>query len=141
MKIENFKFHENGLKRFFGPLEARIMEFLWNKSGEAAIKEVVRTLERDQDKPLSFNTVMTVMNRLVDKGILQRRIESRSSLYRPVMTRDEFMDRQSRELSRDLVEEFGPLAVHHMVDALEKADPELLKTLEQKLMDKKKEPS
>lgn len=137
MKMQNFKYKGSGLNRFFGPLEAKIMEILWTNSLEMTIKDVQQKL--DQAKIINFNTVMTVMNRLVDKGILQKKSVVRSFKYKPVVTRDEFMETQSKELTFDLIEEFGSLAVTHMVDALDKVDPELLDQLEQKIKEIKKD--
>lgn len=136
MKRLNFKAGETGLNRFFGPLEAKIMDILWSTS-DRSIKEVQTALEGDRD--FNFNTVMTVMNRLVEKGILSKSIRGRTSLYRPVLSREEFMDEQSKGLSHELVDEFGPLAVNHMIDALEVADPKLIERLEQKIKQWKKE--
>ncbi|KRF38638.1 BlaI/MecI/CopY family transcriptional regulator [Paenibacillus sp. Soil787] len=137
MKMQNFKYKGSGLNRFFGPLEAKIMEILWTNSLEMTIKDVQQKL--DQAKIINFNTVMTVMNRLVDKGILQKKSVVRSFKYKPVVSRDEFMEAQSKELTFDLIEEFGSLAVTHMVDALDKVDPDLLDQLEQKIKDIKKD--
>ncbi|MGO4271060.1 BlaI/MecI/CopY family transcriptional regulator [Paenibacillus sp. TAF58] len=137
MKMQNFKYKGSGLNRFFGPLEAKIMEVLWTNSLEMTIKDVQQKL--DQAKIINFNTVMTVMNRLVDKGILQKKSVVRSFKYKPVVTRDEFMETQSKELTFDLIEEFGSLAVTHMVDALDKVDPDLLDQLEQKIKEIKKD--
>ncbi|WNQ10034.1 BlaI/MecI/CopY family transcriptional regulator [Paenibacillus aurantius] len=136
MKINSFKTNERGLNRFFGPLEARIMSILWN-GPEMSIKDVQRGLEHD--KSANFNTVMTVMNRLVDKGILSKRTAGRGALYRPVQTMDEFIENQSKELTQDLLEEFGLRAVNHMLDALEEADRDLLDKLERKIKELKKE--
>ncbi|AET57832.1 BlaI/MecI/CopY family transcriptional regulator [Paenibacillus sp. 28ISP30-2] len=136
MKRLNFKTGETGLNRFFGPLEAKIMDILWSTS-DRSIKEVQTALEGDRD--FNFNTVMTVMNRLVEKGILSKSIRGRTSLYRPVLSREEFRDEQSKELSHELVDEFGPLAVNHMIDALEVADPMLIERLEQKIKQWKKD--
>lgn len=136
MKRLNFKTGERGLNRFFGPLEARIMDILWAVP-DSSIKEVQTALEGDKD--VNFNTVMTVMNRLVDKDILGKQLRGRTSLYRPVLSREEFMEEQSKELSHDLVDEFGPLAVNHMIDALEEADPNLIERLEQKIKQWKKD--
>ncbi|MBP1964007.1 BlaI/MecI/CopY family transcriptional regulator [Paenibacillus aceris] len=138
MKMQNFKYEGSGLNRFFGPLEARIMEILWDKAQEMTIKDVQQKLDND-NKANNFNTVMTVMNRLVDKGILQKKTVARSSQYKPVVTREEFMEAQSKELTLDLIEEFGSLAVTHMVDALDKVDPGLLDQLEQKIKEMKKD--
>ncbi|MDO7906437.1 BlaI/MecI/CopY family transcriptional regulator [Paenibacillus sp. JX-17] len=135
MKIQNFKVGERGLNRFFGPLEARIMDDIWAHP-DRSIKEVQTALEHDKD--INFNTVMTVMNRLVEKGLLVKRLRGRTSIYRAVESREEFMHSQSKELSHELVEEFGTLAVNHMLDALEDADPDLIKRLEYKIEQWKK---
>ena len=130
MKIKKFKTNETGLNRFFGSLEAKIMEILWD-GPEMSIKDVKQKL--DQEKSTNFNTVMTVMNRLVDKGVLEKRMEKRTSLFQPLFSKEEFLRTQSRELTQDLMDEFGPLAVNHMLDALDEADPILIEKLEQKI--------
>lgn len=136
MKIQNFKYYEKGLNRFFGPLEAKIMQALWSHS-ELSIRDVQRKLGQERD--FNFNTVMTVMNRLLDKGVLTKRMEGRTSLFRPVHSQEDFMDIQSKEITHELMEDFGPLVVNHMIDALDEADPELLNMLEQKIQALKKE--
>ncbi|MDP9700016.1 BlaI/MecI/CopY family transcriptional regulator [Paenibacillus xylanexedens] len=136
MRILNFKVGERGLNRFFGPLEAKIMEVLWARPG-SSIREVQTALE--QDKDVNFNTVMTVMNRLVDKGLLGKTQKGRTSLYQPVQSREDFMNDQSKELSQELVDEFGTLAVNHMLDALDEADEGLIERLEMKIKQWKKD--
>ncbi len=135
MKIRKFKMNESGLNRFFGPLEAKIMDILWNDV-EMTIKDVQQVL--DQEKLTNFNTVMTVMNRLVEKGILQKRVEGRSSLYKPILSRTEFLHTQSKEMTNELMDEFGNVVVSHMLDALEDVDEDLVAKLEQKIQELKK---
>lgn len=135
MKIQSFKFNERGLNRFFGPLEAKIMDVLW--CGERSIKEVQHELEKD--KATNFNTVMTVMNRLVDKGILTKRLEGRTSIFRPVLSREEFVNTQSKEMTHELMDEFGSVVVSHMIEALDEADEDLVAQLEQKIKEWKKD--
>jgi len=134
--IRKFKMKESGLNRFFGPLEAKIMDILWNASKEMSIKDVQYVL--DQEKTTNFNTVMTVMNRLVEKGILQKRAEGRGLLYHPVQTRDAFLNEQSKEMTQELMDEFGNVVVSHMLDALEDVDEDLVAKLEQKIEELKK---
>ncbi|WP_342600064.1 BlaI/MecI/CopY family transcriptional regulator [Psychrobacillus sp. FSL H8-0483] len=136
MLIRKFKINESGLNRFFGPLEAKIMDILWNDV-EMTIKDVQQVL--DLEKVTNFNTVMTVMNRLVEKGILQKRVEGRSSLYKPVQSRAEFLSAQSKEMTNELMDEFGNVVVSHMLDALEDVDDDLVAKLEQKIKELKKD--
>nr|WP_281068945.1 BlaI/MecI/CopY family transcriptional regulator [Paenibacillus eucommiae] len=111
-------------------MEAKIMEILWAQPN-LSIKEVQVKLEKEKD--LNFNTVMTVMNRLLDKGLLTKIMAGRTSLYSTVESKERFLENQSKEISLNLVEDFGPLVVNHMLDALDEADPELLDKLEQKI--------
>lgn len=136
MKINHFKYDEIGLNRFFGSLEAKVMELLWNAE-ELSIKEVQQRLEKD--KPVNFNTVMTVMNRLVDKGLLQKRLHGRLSLYRPVQSKEAFIDEQSRKLTENLLDEFGGVVINHMLDAIKEVDESLIQRLEARLQQLKKD--
>lgn len=128
--------NESGLNRFFGPLEAKIMDILWNDV-EMTIKDVQQVL--DQEKLTNFNTVMTVMNRLVDKGILQKKTKGRSSLYKPVLSREDFLNTQSKEMTNELMDEFGNVVVSHMLNALEDVDDDLVAMLEEKIKELKKD--
>lgn len=135
MTIKNFRYDQVGLNRFFGPLEAKIMETLWN-GNEMSIKEVQQTIEKE--KAINFNTVMTVMNRLVEKSVLQKRHEGRTSYYKPIKTKEEFIDEQSKKLTENLLDEFGGVVVNHMLDTLHEVDQSLIEKLEQKLEQLKK---
>lgn len=138
LSIKRFKYNEEGLSRFFGPLEARIMELLWNiEQGEFSIKEVQQTL--DSEKNINFNTVMTVMNRLVDKGVLKKRASGRVSLFSPIQTKEEFLEEQSKKLTENLLDEFGGVVISHMIDSLTDVDETLLNKLEKKIQQLKKD--
>lgn len=130
MTVNNFRVDQEGLNRFFGPLESKIMDILWNRN-ESSIKEVQLILEKE--KPINFNTVMTVMNRLVEKNILTKRLEGRTSLFKPLTTKEDFINNQSKKLTENLLDEFGGLVVNHMLDSLKEVDDNLLQKLEQKL--------
>lgn len=136
MDIKNFKYGEVGLNRFFGSLEAKIMDILW-EAEELSIKEVQLRLEKE--KQINFNTVMTVMNRLLEKGILQKRLKGRLSLFRPVESKEMFIEQQSKRLTENLMDEFGGVVINHMIDALKDVDQSLLDKLEQKIQQLKKD--
>ncbi|MEK5641817.1 transcriptional regulator [Paenibacillus rhizosphaerae] len=137
MKMNKFNYQGRGLERFFGPLEAKVMDVIWSRLEAVTIKQVNAKIS--EDKPMSFNTIMTVMNRLVDKGILQKKLQGKSYVYSPVLTKEQFLEEQSKELSYDLVKEFGSRAVAHMIDAMEQVDPDLLDQLEKQIKQWKKD--
>ena len=130
MSIKKFRYDKEGLDRFFGPLEAKIMDILWTGT-EKSIKEVQELIEKE--RTINFNTVMTVMNRLVEKSLLEKRVIGRTSYYKPVKTRMEFIDEESKKISDNLLNEFGAIVVNHMIDSLESVDQNLLDKLEKKI--------
>lgn len=139
MRINRINVNDEGLNRFFGPLEARIMELLWS-SGELSIREVQSVLSREE--PISVNAVMTVMNRLLKKGHLVKAADragrDRGATFKPVLGKEQFLDEQMRAVSQGLVQEYGDLIVTHMIDALDGADPGIVAKLEQKINEMKR---
>ena len=69
-----------------GELETAVMAVLW-QSEQCDVNEVLERLE--WDKPLAYTTIMTVMNRLVDKQFLERTRSGRKYLYTAVVKRKE----------------------------------------------------
>lgn len=138
MIINKFNLNEEGLKQFFGPLEARIMDILWSSEG-ITIRDVQTIL--NHESPISFNAVMTVMNRLMDKGHLKKltsgKGRNRITLFNTVQSKEQFLNKQTKALTHGLMEEFGGMVVSHMIDALEHADPELIARLERKIIEMK----
>src|SRR5689334_19239770 len=72
----------------FGDLEAAIMDVVWAADAPVRVREVADRL--NQDRPLAFNTVQTVMEILFRKGWLARSRDGRAYLYVAGRTRDEY---------------------------------------------------
>lgn len=124
--VNAYKLDRHGLARLFGELEAGIMETLW-ALGEGTVSAVSRHLGASQQ----YTTIQTVLNRLADKGILDRGARQGGAVvYRPVEPRQEFLERTSRQVVASLLADFGPAAMRGMVDAVGELDPEHLTSLE-----------
>jgi predicted transcriptional regulator len=65
----------------FGPLEASVMEAVWDADGPVSVREVVGALNQGRREPLAYTTVMTVMGRLAEKHRLTRRKAGRGYVY------------------------------------------------------------
>jgi predicted transcriptional regulator len=122
--VQAVKLDEHGLTRFFGELEARIMETIWSLD-EATVHDVCRHLGAD----CNYKTIMTVANRLVDKGALERRRRGRAFVYTPVAARERFLEDVSRRTIAGLVNDFGAAAIAGFLDALQEIDPQQLEAL------------
>lgn len=113
------------LERLLGPLGAEVVEA--NVAlGPATVRQVLERVNADRSRPLAYTTVMTVLSRLADKGILSRTAQGRGYVY-------EVASSDAAQIAvRSVVDEFGPAAVSHFVDAA-RADPKLMRRL-QRLM-------
>lgn len=76
-----------GLRQVMGGLEEEIMECVW-EGGPVSVREVHRCLFAKRD--IAYTTVMTVMSRLAEKGLLVRHREGRAFIYSASTTRDEY---------------------------------------------------
>ncbi|WP_047871127.1 BlaI/MecI/CopY family transcriptional regulator [Nocardiopsis sp. RV163] len=67
-----------------GPLEAAVMEVLWEASGPLAVRQV---RERLTDHATAYTTISTVLENLRRKGWVDREQLGRVWFYRPVRDR------------------------------------------------------
>jgi predicted transcriptional regulator len=138
----NNRLHSDAIARtsqppVLGPLEIRIMEVLWSV-GQSSVRDVVEKFERK----LAYTTVMTTLDRLFKKGMLDRQKSERAFLYSPRLSSQEW----DRQRAGDLVAGFlaGPqpsreLLLSSLVDAVGRHDAVLLDELEKKVRKRRKE--
>jgi predicted transcriptional regulator len=68
----------------FTERELDIMQVLWDRGG-STVSEVQSSL----DDALAYNTVLTMLRVLEEKGHVSRTVEGRAHRYRPVVEREE----------------------------------------------------
>jgi predicted transcriptional regulator len=114
-----------------GKLELMVVEALW-ALGDASVHDVLRKLDRQ----LAYTTVMTTLDRLFKKGILNRRKSERAFRYTAKFTRTEWERKRAGDwfatfLSRS--PNSGDLLLSSLVDAVGEQDRALLDELERKI--------
>ena len=77
------------------PLELLCLSALWSV-GEGNVKTVQEIVS--QSRPLAYTTIMTVLDRLMRKGLLARRKVKRTFIYAPQATREAMRRAAVREL-------------------------------------------
>jgi predicted transcriptional regulator len=77
------------------PLELLCLNALWSLE-EGNVKDVQQLVARK--RPLAYTTIMTVLDRLVRKGLLARRKVGRAFVYVPQTARDAMRRTALREL-------------------------------------------
>lgn len=132
----NFRPMKRGLARALGDLEKDIMDILWSNGGVTG-KEVLAEISRS--KKAAITTVLTVLDRLVKKGIVKKVKGESVYIYTPALTKDEFTDIVSHEVMRGVLDISASSAVASFVDVLAEADPNELDRLSRLIEKKKKE--
>lgn len=74
----------NAARRPFGALEAEVLAILRQASGPLSPGEVRQLVTAGQRRELSYSTVVTIVSRLYDKGLLARQRVGRGFTYTPV---------------------------------------------------------
>ena len=117
----------DGVGKVLGDLEARIMQSLWSLNRPAPARLVHERVARNHKVELL--TVVTVLNKLVAKGLLVREKQDDLFHYRATYSRDEFTAQASRQVVEGILA-LGPAAVSaSLVDVLAKRDPDQLAEL------------
>jgi len=85
---------KRSLKRLT-PLESLIMDAVWALA-EATVRQVRERLQ--PVKPMAYNTVLTVMRILREKGFLSSKRNGRTDVYRPAVSREQIARRNLHEV-------------------------------------------
>jgi predicted transcriptional regulator len=123
-----------------GPLEREVMELIWRRPEESA-EVSVRDIYMAFESRLAYTTLMTTLDRLRKKGLLERRKEGRAFFYSPRFSPDEF----ERSVARDAINMLlgrGSNGVEPIlaciVDAVSERDRALLDELDRLIKEKRR---
>lgn len=130
-----FRPKPSGLASFFGALELRVLDALWRRGGEVAVRDLQPEFPR-----AAYTTLMTTMDRLHRKGVLARRKIGRAFLYRPVSSRQELESGLvTRALQPFLQGDSAQPILSCFVDEVSRQDDRLLDELERLVREKRRQ--
>lgn len=133
-KISQYNVREKELQAFLGPLEASIVEIVWSSGKPLSVREVYEKIKRK--KKIAYTTVMTTMDRLYSKGLLDRRVEKGRGgilyVYWSKFEKHSFKKSAVQEVLDSLVENFGEMVASYLMEKIP-SDEEGLKDLKEKL--------
>ncbi len=111
------------------PLEQEIMVVIWSNP-DCDVRTVYDTLS--QTKNMAYTTVMTIMNRMVKKNILQRKKSANKFLYSPLTSRKQAAKGFLENFFSTMFDQYGQegiLAFAEEVERLPKDKKEQLKRM------------
>ena len=111
-----------------GSLESELMERMWHRSELS-----VRDLYVELASRLAYTTVMTTMDRLYKKGLLQRRKVGKAFLYTAALSEQEYHEQLAQHLFGMVLNngKNSGAVLSNFVDAVSDTDQKLLEHLDQ----------
>lgn len=113
-----------------GSLEYEVMQALWG-SAPASVKTVLDRINdrRPKQEQLAYTTVMTVLARLHEKGLVDRIKEGRGYDYTPKFDEPQLIEHLGQQEVADLLDRYGSVALTQFAAALGDADPATLRRI------------
>jgi len=116
-----------GAEKLLGELELAIMRVAWSRKS-VTVRDVAAVLNKK--RPLAYTTVMTVMGRLADKGLLTAEKSGKTYRYHAALTREAFEAQAAGQVVQSLITDFGgEVALSQFVKQLADVDPDQLARL------------
>ncbi len=100
------------------------MRIVW-RLGEATVADVVEALPSTHGRRHAYTTIMTIMSRLHERGVLERTRAGRRYVYHAAADEAALLDRLSEKAVDDLLARYGTSALRHFSQRLDDLDPAL----------------
>ena len=133
---KTFSIFGSGSTPQLGPFEQQLLRELWGR-GDATVRELLADGKIHQ----AYTTVMTTLDRLYKKGLLDRVAEGRAFRYAPSLTPEELQRGAALDGIRQLLGsgDTSSLPLSYLVEALSAHDAQLLDELQLLIERKRRE--
>jgi predicted transcriptional regulator len=132
-----FTNEKTGRQHALGELECAVLEHVW-ALGEATVHDVVAKM----DRPLAYTTIMTTLDRLYRKGLLERLKRGRAFVYAAACSKQDVQ----RVIAKELVNEISADPLHSknfllsfLIESVDPKDAEVLTKLEAAIQEKRRQ--
>jgi predicted transcriptional regulator len=130
-----FRRKSSGVAGIFGALELRVMEALWRRATPVSVRDLVADFDGT-----AYTTLMTTLDRLHRKGVLDRDKSGRAFVYRPRYSREQLESGMAVRAIESLLDRTSPEPVlSYFIDEVSRRDGRLLDELERLVQEKRRE--
>ena len=112
------------VENVLGPLGSAVMRVVW-EHGDVTVGAVTEALNATSTRPHAYTTVMTVMGRLYERGLLSRTKRGRGFVYTAIGAEDEILSSLSGRAVDQVLARYGTAAMRHFAARLGEIDPDL----------------
>ena len=125
-KPRRIDIQERGLTKILGALESDIVRFIWSEKNASA-RCVCDHI--NSKRPISFNAINTVLGRLVEKGILDKKKKDSCFQFTACYTQERLYDKIAHDVFSSLLKDKKIFSIASFADVLKDLSPEERKEL------------
>lgn len=115
-----FRPFKKGFEHALGELENEIMQFIWDKNESVTAKTVHENISNKRN--IALTTVFTILDRLTEKGILKKEKIGKFMYYKPILTRQQYVEEVTKKTLQGLIEFSKENAISCFVDILSNSE-------------------
>lgn len=93
--------------------ELEVLKVLWSR-GRATVRDVVEAFQRKR-RHLAYNTVLTLVSRLREKGYVTADTSDMSHVFTPSVSRDDLLSHAMKELAHRIGDGTASPLVHALI--------------------------
>ena len=136
MKLPFARKSSRELESFFGALELRVLDALWDGTDAQSVRDL-----QPRFRGVAYTTLMTTLDRLHRKGVLDRAKAGRAFVYRPRHSRDVLRSHLAGEALQavfgERASELRPI-LSFFVETVSREDRESLDALERLIEERRR---
>jgi predicted transcriptional regulator len=116
--ITEYKITEDKIASIFGSLETQVMNTVWQHKAPVKVRDIYEELKKE--RKIAYTSVMTTMNNLYEKGVLDRDVQKgRGGLlyvYWPKLSRKEVESTIVERVLDSLIRNFSESVNSYLVE-------------------------
>lgn len=96
---------KNAVNYSLGPLEREILKIVWSDK-EVCVRHVLEKLPKELGP--AYTTIMTLMNRMVEKGVLERKKPNTTCYYQATQKKEDFLRSLTKTKISTIINQYSP---------------------------------
>jgi len=106
---------KNVVNYSLGPLEREILKIIW-KDGKVCVRHVLDQLPTEL-KP-AYTTIMTLLNRMVEKNILKREKPNTTCYYQATQSKADFFKSLTETKISTIINQYSPEVIPYLKETI-----------------------
>jgi predicted transcriptional regulator len=106
---------KNEVNYSLGPLEREILKIVWADK-EVCVRHVLEKLPQNLDP--AYTTVMTLMNRMVEKGVLERKKPNTTCYYQATQNKKDFLKSLTETKISTIINQYSPEVIPFLKETI-----------------------